>query len=181
MTYHLGTSGWSYPGWKERFYPAGLSSKDWLEFYARHFRTVEINMTFYRFQLPPSIGRDLPLLEDFVSTLSPGYRNVIEFRHESWHEDKVFDLLRSRNIIFCIVSSQKVPRVFLETADIAYVRFHGLTGGHRYEYSDQELEEWASEIRKLSSKDCYIYFNNDYKAYAVANCWHLAALLKKES
>jgi uncharacterized protein YecE (DUF72 family) len=149
MTYHLGTSGWSYPGWRERFYPAGLSSKEWLEFYA--------------------------------STLSPDYRNVIEFRHESWYEDKVFDLLRSRNIIFCIVSSQKVPRLFVETAHTAYVRFHGLTGEHRYEYSDRELEEWASEIKKLGSKDCYVYFNNDYKAYAVANCRRLAALLEDES
>jgi hypothetical protein len=54
-TYHLGTSGWSYPGWKGRFYPPDLPTSDWLPFYARHFGTVEINMTFYRYPKPETL------------------------------------------------------------------------------------------------------------------------------
>jgi uncharacterized protein YecE (DUF72 family) len=46
----IGTSGWHYDHWKERFYPAGLAKSKWLEYYARYFNTVEINNTFY--QLP---------------------------------------------------------------------------------------------------------------------------------
>src|SRR6056297_3528672 len=46
----IGTSGWSYDDWKEKFYPGNLKSKDWLDFYADHFSTVEINNSFY--QLP---------------------------------------------------------------------------------------------------------------------------------
>ncbi|MCK5616246.1 DUF72 domain-containing protein [Candidatus Pacearchaeota archaeon] len=46
----IGTSGWHYDHWKERFYPAGLAKSKWLEHYARYFNTVEINNTFY--QLP---------------------------------------------------------------------------------------------------------------------------------
>lgn len=45
---YIGTSGWNYPHWRERFYPRGLHGEDWLEYYARHFDTVEINNTFYR-------------------------------------------------------------------------------------------------------------------------------------
>jgi len=45
---HIGTSGWSHPGWRELFYPEELPFKDWLSYYAGHFSTVEINMTFYR-------------------------------------------------------------------------------------------------------------------------------------
>jgi uncharacterized protein YecE (DUF72 family) len=237
MICHIGTSGWSYPWWREKFYPSGLAQGDWLEFYARQFRTVEINMTFYRFpkpetleawkartpqhflftlkanrrithtkklknvksevryfdiladslgdnlgcllfQLPPSLTKDLPLLEAFVSDLSPGYRNVIEFRHESWYAEEVFDILRPRNVVFCIVSSAKVPRSAVVTADTAYVRFHGLTGGHRYEYSEEELRQWAGEIKTLAAKECYIYFNNDYEAFAVSNALRLGELLK---
>jgi uncharacterized protein YecE (DUF72 family) len=48
MQTHIGTSGWSYPHWRGRFYPAGLSVPDWLGFYARHFATVEVNASFYR-------------------------------------------------------------------------------------------------------------------------------------
>ena len=44
----VGTSGWNYPHWRGRFYPREVREKDWFEYYARHFRTVEINNTFYR-------------------------------------------------------------------------------------------------------------------------------------
>ncbi len=47
-SYRIGTSGWNYKHWKERFYPPGLKSADWLRFYAGHFDTVELNVTFYR-------------------------------------------------------------------------------------------------------------------------------------
>lgn len=48
-TCYVGTSGWSYPHWaKGRFYPKGMKQGDWLRFYAEHFSTVEVNMTFYR-------------------------------------------------------------------------------------------------------------------------------------
>lgn len=44
----IGTSGWTYPHWKEVFYPPDLSERLWLEHFAREFSTVEINSTFYR-------------------------------------------------------------------------------------------------------------------------------------
>jgi uncharacterized protein YecE (DUF72 family) len=48
----IGTSGWNYKHWRERFYPRELPVKRWFEFYARHFDTVEINNTFYRWPKP---------------------------------------------------------------------------------------------------------------------------------
>jgi len=44
----IGTSGWVYPHWIERFYPPDLPMQDWLAYYARYFPTVEINRSFYR-------------------------------------------------------------------------------------------------------------------------------------
>lgn len=44
----IGTSGWSYPHWKGRFYPNGLRSSQFLAYYAQRLSTVEINSTFYR-------------------------------------------------------------------------------------------------------------------------------------
>lgn len=43
----VGTSGWSYDHWRGRFYPAHLAANKRLPFYAGHFRTVEVNATFY--------------------------------------------------------------------------------------------------------------------------------------
>ncbi len=48
----IGTSGWSYEHWRDRFYPADLSQEQWLEFYASRFDTVEINASFYH--IPPA-------------------------------------------------------------------------------------------------------------------------------
>ncbi len=52
----VGCSGWQYKHWRGDFYPAGLPAARWLEYYASHFDTVEINNSFYR----------LPLAETFA-------------------------------------------------------------------------------------------------------------------
>ena len=48
----IGTSGWTYPHWKGVFYPADRPKSKWLEYYAEHFDTVEVNATFYRLPKP---------------------------------------------------------------------------------------------------------------------------------
>lgn len=45
--YRIGTSGWQYEDWRGNFYPQDLPKVKWLESYAQHFDTVEINSTFY--------------------------------------------------------------------------------------------------------------------------------------
>ncbi|WP_276369381.1 DUF72 domain-containing protein [Chryseolinea sp. H1M3-3] len=45
----IGCSGFHYNGWREVFYPKGLSQRKWFEFYCESFNTVELNVTFYRF------------------------------------------------------------------------------------------------------------------------------------
>lgn len=68
--YFLGCSGWYYDHWVGRFYPEDLDKTKWLEYYAEHFNTVEVNSTFYRFptkRMLRSWYRRTP--EDFVFTL----------------------------------------------------------------------------------------------------------------
>lgn len=45
---HIGTSGWYYEHWRGHFYPEDLRKDRFLEYYARHFSTVELNNSFYR-------------------------------------------------------------------------------------------------------------------------------------
>ena len=47
ISIRIGTSGWHYDHWIGRFYPAKMRRENWLEYYAQHFDTVEINNTFY--------------------------------------------------------------------------------------------------------------------------------------
>lgn len=44
----VGTSGWQYKDWRGRFYPTGMPQRVWLEYFAEHFGTVEVNNAFYR-------------------------------------------------------------------------------------------------------------------------------------
>ena len=48
MEYYIGTSGWHYDHWRERFYPGDLPKSRWLDFYSKQFSTVELNNSFYR-------------------------------------------------------------------------------------------------------------------------------------
>lgn len=57
-TKHLiGTSGWTYPDWKNVFYPEKLPMSKWLEYYASVFPTVEVNATFYRWFKDPTFHK----------------------------------------------------------------------------------------------------------------------------
>jgi uncharacterized protein YecE (DUF72 family) len=49
INWHIGCSGFHYKEWKEAFYPPKLAASKWFEYYCRHFNTLELNVTFYRF------------------------------------------------------------------------------------------------------------------------------------
>jgi uncharacterized protein YecE (DUF72 family) len=44
----IGTSGFYYDDWKGEFYPQETLKKDYLEYYARNFKVLELNSTYYR-------------------------------------------------------------------------------------------------------------------------------------
>jgi uncharacterized protein YecE (DUF72 family) len=62
-----GTSGWAYPSWKPGFYPAGVSAKNFLPFYASQLNSVEVNYTFR--QLPSA-----STMENWLASTPPGFR-----------------------------------------------------------------------------------------------------------
>lgn len=51
-TVRIGTSGWLYPHWRGRFYPAGLPQRAELTYLAERLPTVEVNGTFYSLTRP---------------------------------------------------------------------------------------------------------------------------------
>ncbi len=56
------------------------------------------------FQLPPTFKKDADVLNSFLREL-PDMRAAFEFRHESWFDDDIFELLKSRNIALCIADT----------------------------------------------------------------------------
>jgi uncharacterized protein YecE (DUF72 family) len=69
MNKHLfiGTSGWSYKDWSGIFYPEGVKASGYLSAYAGHFKSIEIDSTFYGAPRPESVERwFLQVPDEFV-------------------------------------------------------------------------------------------------------------------
>jgi len=135
------------------------------------------------YQLPPSMHRNDELLESFLSTLPRGMKHVFEFRHQSWLEEGVFEILHKYNAGLCVFDMPSLTCPLVATADFAYIRFHGSTGLYFSCYADEELADWVKKLANLAAnlKEIYIYFNNDAEAFAVRNALTLRGYLQNAS
>jgi uncharacterized protein YecE (DUF72 family) len=82
MPLHIGTSGWQYAHWRHTFYPRGVAQARWLEFYAQHFDTVELNNSFYM----------LPREESFAAWAArtpPGFDFAVKMSRYLTHVKKL--------------------------------------------------------------------------------------------
>ena len=65
------------------------------------------------------------------------------------------------------------------TTDWTYLRFHYGRRGHRGNYSERELREWAARVRELTeSAEVFAYFNNDWEVFAPRNAKRLRKLVE---
>ncbi|MGZ9080381.1 MAG: DUF72 domain-containing protein [Burkholderiales bacterium] len=133
----------------------------------------------FLFQLPPSFRYTPAALKRIVSQLDTRRRNVIEFRHASWWNEKVYKAFSDENIVFCSTSGPRLPDELVKTADDVYVRFHGTKRWYRHDYSAEELAVWAERIRRSGARNVWAYFNNDRDGYAIANARELRRQLTK--
>lgn len=132
-------------------------------------------------QLAPTHTRDDARLEYFLDLIPPWIRATVEFRHPSWHDDAVFDLLAARGVAYCVMSGARLPCLLRATAPFVYVRLHGPDPENLYagSYPDDSLRWWADRIREWEhqAKDVYAYFNNDGDGNAVRDAWTLRRLV----
>lgn len=84
MEIRIGTSGWHYKHWLGPFYPKGLASSEMLAWYAREFRAVEINNSFYR--LPPESA-----VEAWRATVPVDFRFAVKGSRFITHMKKLKD------------------------------------------------------------------------------------------
>lgn len=210
----IGTSGFQYPEWKGKFFPADLPASRMLEFYSRHFPTTEINYSFRRipseatltrwseqtpenfrfslkapqkithfaklrgceettafffdtvaklapklgpilFQLPPTLRKDLPLLEDFLGELPKGFRSAFEFRAASWFQDDIFATLHKANAALCIAESDDLETPRIATANFGYLRLR------KTQYSPAQLKSVARWLKEQKCHDTFVYFKHE--------------------
>jgi uncharacterized protein YecE (DUF72 family) len=136
-------------------------------------------MGCFLFQLPPSFHYTPARLKRILGQLDPARRNVVEFRHRSWWNDRVYAAFRDAGAIFCSCSGPRLPDELVRTADDVYVRFHGTTRWYRHDYTKEELAVWAARIRASGARRVWAYFNNDRDGHAIRNARELLRQLKK--
>jgi uncharacterized protein YecE (DUF72 family) len=109
------------------------------------------------FQLPPNMKADPGVLEEFLATVPKGVKAAFEFRHESWFNDAIFDLLKKNNRALCIAESEERTTPIVVTADFAYYRYRkpDYTAGERNAMVNR-LQEHREE-----GKDVFAYFKHE--------------------
>ena len=108
------------------------------------------------FQLPPNMKKDLPRLEMFLACLPDGTRAAFEFRHQTWLEEDVLALLRSKNQALCISDTDDLPVTHIDsTADWGYLRLR------RVEYSRPNLKQWLKRVRDQQWQEAFVFFKHE--------------------
>ena len=132
-------------------------------------------------QLSPHLALDHARLEYFLAQLPASLPAAIEFRHPSWHQESVFELLERYGAAYCVMSGAHLPCVLRSTSWFVYARLHGPDPHHLYggSYGENDLRWWADRVREWDGmgKAVFLYFNNDGGGNAVRDADRLRELL----
>jgi uncharacterized protein YecE (DUF72 family) len=132
------------------------------------------------FQFPANWKANPERLAAFLEILPSGIRFAFEFRHRSWFQPRIFEMLSAHGASFCHIYSDRWPSSTAVTAGFVFIRLHGHYPTYASSYSQSELAQLAKTISKHldAGLDTYVYFNNDINAYAVRNACDLLHLLE---
>jgi len=146
------------------------------EFYKLCSEGLKEKLGFVLFQLPPSFNYSEERLNAIIGSLNAEFKNVVEFRNETWWRQDVFDALAENKITFCSVSYPKLSDAVIANTLTVYARLHGVPKLFYSGYSDEFLKNLVEQVNKSDASDAYIYFNNTAGPEGIINA---LALQKK--
>ena len=126
-----------------------------LEYLLKTTSTLGARLGPILFQLPPNMKKDVDRLRGFLAMLPGDRRFTIEFRHESWFDDDVYNALRERDVPMCVIDQPDFSSPFVRTASWGYLRLH------RFDYDEAALSSWAKRIGGELWSDAYVVFKHD--------------------
>ncbi len=119
-------------------------------------KALEDRLGVVLFQLPPNMKKDLPRLKGFLDCLPGGTRASFEFRHQTWFDDDVLELLRGVNQALVVSDTDDLPVNHVDkTADWGYLRLR------RVNYDEENLAMWLTRIREQNWKDAFVFFKHE--------------------
>jgi uncharacterized protein YecE (DUF72 family) len=125
------------------------------------------------FQLPPNLKADPERLAKFLKSLPKDAPSAIEYRNQSWFDERVYSLMREHNVALCIAESDDlaVPEVF--TANFAYYRLR------KSDYTEKEIDEVEQRLRAAAQeRDVYAFLKHEETPEGAINARRLLEKLK---
>ena len=108
-------------------------------------------------------------------------RHAIEPRHQSFRDDKFFDLCRARNIAIVFEDSDDYPLIEADTADFTYARLQRMNEAVPTGYEPSSLDAFAAKAGEWRKRgDAYIFMINGAKVRAPAAALALQERLTHE-
>lgn len=140
---------------------------------------LQEKLSGFLYQFAPSFKNTEENLDIILKNIDVDHLNVIEFRHESWWTDEIFNILKKNNIVFSGVSfpGNLPEEIIINHPDILYYRLHGKPVLYKSEYSDEFLKNLSEKIKKSQHKS-FIFFNNTWGTAAIKNSFHLKKILE---
>ena len=130
-------------------------------------------------QLPPSMRKNVERLDEYLNLLerlgTDPWRLAVEFRHPSWLDDEVRNLLDRHKTALCIADLDYLRITEPNNVNFVYVRRHGPGGDYGTNYPADYIAADAARISAWldQGRDVYVYYNNDAEAHAVENAAQL--------
>lgn len=151
---HIGTSGWSYNHWKENFYPKGLVSTGWLNYYTTVFSTVEVNTTFYHAPLATTTKK-------WAETVPKNFQFSIKASRYITHQKRLNNCQESLNFFYNSIEKLKpkagpilfqLPPSFAINTERLKEFLELLTNDYRYTIEFRHTTWYTKDIYALLSK-----------------------------
>ncbi len=93
MTLNIGCSGWNYERWKGTFYSNKMENKDYLSYYSKFFKFVEVDSTYYHIPSRSSV-------RSWKDKTPEDFKFSLKFPKVITHEKKLEDVIKPLSILF---------------------------------------------------------------------------------
>jgi uncharacterized protein YecE (DUF72 family) len=107
------------------------------------------------FQLPPNFARDDDRLQVLLDRVPSDRKIAVEFRHASWFDDGIYEMLRARDAAMVIADGEKVDVPLEATASWGYVRLR------EADYSEEDLAAWLDRIVAQPWQEALVFFKHE--------------------
>jgi uncharacterized protein YecE (DUF72 family) len=145
---------------------------DTLEYFCKVVNGLGERLGPVLFQLPPTFKKDADVLSSFLREF-PAMRAAFEFRHESWFDEQIFELLKSRDIALCIADTDTIATPKKITADYGYLRLR------RGDYTGDDVKRWSDFVRGQNANwtDTFVYFKHEESGIGPKLARHMIEVL----